>query len=94
MPAQVAGAVVVRVEEAADVDLVEDGALEPQRVGLEPLARPLVGRSLVALGAIGVRRVIAATGLRGRYRFTRTMWLARAEADEVAADAATRTARR
>ena len=38
-PAEVARAVVVRVEEAADVDLVEDGALEPQRVGLEPLAR-------------------------------------------------------
>src|SRR5581483_5518115 len=37
-PAEVAGSVVVPVEEAADVDLVEDGPLEPQRVGLEPLA--------------------------------------------------------
>ena len=36
-PAEVAGAVVVAVEEAADVDLVEDGALEPERVALEPL---------------------------------------------------------
>ncbi len=36
-PAKVAGAVVVAVEEAADVDLVEDRALEPQRVALEPL---------------------------------------------------------
>ena len=38
-PAEVAGAVVVAVEEAADVDLVEDRALEPQRVALEPVAR-------------------------------------------------------
>ena len=38
-PAEVARAVAVAVEEAADVDLVEDRALEPQRVGLEPLAR-------------------------------------------------------
>jgi hypothetical protein len=37
-PAQVARAVVIRVEEAAHVDLVEDRALEPQRVGLEPVA--------------------------------------------------------
>ena len=37
--AEVAGAVVVAVEEAADVDLVEDGPLEPQRVSLEPLLR-------------------------------------------------------
>ena len=37
-PAQVARAVVVGVEEPARVDLVEDGALEPQRIGLEPLA--------------------------------------------------------
>ena len=36
-PAEVAEAVVVPVEEAADVDLVEDGALEPERVALEPL---------------------------------------------------------
>ena len=36
--AEVALAVVVAVGEAADVDLVEDRALEPQRVGLEPLA--------------------------------------------------------
>ena len=36
-PAQVAVPVVVRVGEAADVDLVEDGPLEPERVGLEPL---------------------------------------------------------
>ena len=36
-PAQVAGAVAVAVEEAADVDLVEDRALEPQRIGLEPV---------------------------------------------------------
>ena len=36
-PAEVAGAVVVAVEEAPDVDLVEDGALEPERVALEPL---------------------------------------------------------
>jgi hypothetical protein len=36
-PAEVAGPVVVAVEEAADVDLVEDRPLEPQRVGLEPV---------------------------------------------------------
>ncbi len=35
--AEVARAVVVPVEEAADVDLVEDGALEPERIALEPL---------------------------------------------------------
>src|SRR6266849_10280297 len=37
-PAEVAGAVVVPVEEAADVDLVEDRRLEPERVALEPVA--------------------------------------------------------
>ena len=37
-PAEVAGAVVVAVVEAADVDLVEDRRLEPQRVPLEPVA--------------------------------------------------------
>ena len=42
--AEVARAVAVGVEEAADVDLVEDGALEPQRLGLEPLARSGPGR--------------------------------------------------
>ena len=36
--AQVAGAVVVGVEEPAQVHFVEDGPLEPQRVALEPLA--------------------------------------------------------
>ncbi len=35
-PAKVAGAVVVPVEEPADVDLVEHGPLEPQRIPLEP----------------------------------------------------------
>src|SRR5947199_784108 len=37
--AKVAAAVVVAVEEAADVDLVEDGVLEPEGVPLEPLLR-------------------------------------------------------
>ena len=36
-PAQVARAVAVAVVEPAQVDLVEDGPLEPQRVGLEPV---------------------------------------------------------
>ena len=36
--AEVAGAVVVAVEEPADVDLVEDRGLEPERVPLEPVA--------------------------------------------------------
>ena len=36
--AEITFAVVVAVREAADVDLVEARALEPQRVGLEPLA--------------------------------------------------------
>ena len=36
-PAEVAAAVVVAVEEAADVDLVEDRVLEPERIALEPL---------------------------------------------------------
>ena len=40
--AEVAGAVVVAVEERARVDLVEDGRLEPVRVGLEPVDRLLV----------------------------------------------------
>ena len=38
-PAEVAGAVVVAVVEAADVDLVEHRRLEPERVALEPVAR-------------------------------------------------------
>jgi hypothetical protein len=38
-PTEVTGTVVVPVEEAANVDLVEDGALEPQRIALEPLLR-------------------------------------------------------
>ena len=37
--AEVARAVAVAVEEAAQVDLVEDRGLEPQRVGLEPVVR-------------------------------------------------------
>src|SRR5919198_2436066 len=37
-PAEVARAVAVGVVEAADVDLVEDGRLEPERLGLEPRA--------------------------------------------------------
>ena len=39
--AEVAGAVRVPVVEPAQVDLVEGGRLEPQRVALEPLARRL-----------------------------------------------------
>ena len=35
--AEVAGAVVVRVEEPAQMDLVEDGSLEPERIALEPV---------------------------------------------------------
>ena len=35
-PAEVAGPVVVPVEERAQVDLVEDSRLEPQRLPLEP----------------------------------------------------------
>ena len=38
-PAEVAGAVAVGVEERPRVDLVEDRGLEPQRLGLEPVAR-------------------------------------------------------
>src|SRR4051794_16887389 len=49
---EVAGAVVVAVEEAAQVDLVEDRALEPQRVTLEPVAR----RGDFMLLAFGVER--------------------------------------
>ena len=37
-PAEVPGPVVVAVEEPAQVDLVEDRGLEPQRVALEPLS--------------------------------------------------------
>ena len=57
-PAQVAGAVVVAVEEAADVDLVEDRALEPQRVGLEPLPAALrtTGARAAASRSTGRRR--------------------------------------
>ena len=42
--AEVARAVGVCVREAAQVDLVEDGPLEPQRVGLEPVRRRRHGR--------------------------------------------------
>ena len=42
--AEVARAVAVGVIEAADVDLVEHRPLEPQRLGLEPLARLGSGR--------------------------------------------------
>ena len=38
---EVTGAITIAVEEAADVDLVEDRRLEPQRVGLEPVGRLL-----------------------------------------------------
>src|SRR5439155_26956859 len=51
-PDEVAGAVVVAVEEAAQVDLVEDRALEPQRVALEPV----LGRRDLVLLALGVER--------------------------------------
>src|SRR5439155_25985146 len=37
--AEVARAVVIAVEEPADVDLVEHGPLEPERIALEPLLR-------------------------------------------------------
>src|SRR5690349_17826354 len=47
---EIAGAVVVAVEEAAQVDLVEDRALAPERVALEPV---LWGGDLVLL-ALGV----------------------------------------
>ena len=43
-PAEVAGAVGVAVEEPAQVDLVEDGLLEPEGIGLEPMARGRGGR--------------------------------------------------
>jgi len=62
-PAEVAASVVVAVEEAAHVDLVEDGALEPQRVGLEPLHGP-VG---LCLGA----RIL---GRRGHRAWTMWAW--------------------
>jgi len=42
-PAEVAGTVVVPVEEPADVDLVEERVLEPQRVALEPVRRLALG---------------------------------------------------
>src|SRR5262249_22647724 len=48
-PAEVARAIVVAFEEAADVDLVEDGALEPERVLREPVARLLL-RDCLDLG--------------------------------------------
>jgi hypothetical protein len=44
-PAEIAGAVVVPVEEAANVDLVEDRRLEPERVPLEPVPGLRHGRS-------------------------------------------------
>ena len=47
-PAQVARPVAVAVEEPADVDLVEDRPLEPQRVGLKPVAG-LCGRLAAGL---------------------------------------------
>src|SRR5262245_1961950 len=47
--AEVAAAVAGRVVEAADVDLVEDGLLEPDRVGLEPAVGGL-GRGFASVG--------------------------------------------
>ena len=63
--AEVADAVVVAVGEAADVDLVEDGPLEPQRVGLEPLPRRLRagGRGL---GGLRAREDLGHRGLKPR----------------------------
>ena len=66
---EVAGAVVVSVEEAADVDLVEDGALEPERVALEPVARRLLGDGLrrgLGLLVLGVRRRRKGVAAHGR----------------------------
>jgi hypothetical protein len=51
-PEEVARAVVVAVEEPAQMDLVEDGALEPERVALEPV----LGRGDLVLLALGVER--------------------------------------
>jgi hypothetical protein len=58
-PAEVARAVAVAVEEAADVDLVEDRRLEPQRLGLEPvpgLAHRTSTRRMCACRVHGSRR--------------------------------------
>src|SRR4051812_19756379 len=67
--AEVAGAVSVAVEEATDVDLVEDGGLEPERLGLEP-----VGGAGLAGG--GVHGAGAREGFgRAVHRWsTRTTW--------------------
>ena len=62
-PAEVAAAVVVAVGEAADVDLVEDGPLEPERVGLEPLRLLLAPRR-----SLGVRGRCIADGALDRDR--------------------------
>ena len=78
-PAEVARAVGVAVEEAAQVDLVEDGLLEPEGIGLEPVAR---GRSAVAAASCRVHSQDVAGAL------------ARVQADVVAAHAPVVAARR
>jgi hypothetical protein len=55
--AEVAGAVVVAVEERARVDLVEDGRLEPGRIGLEPVDGLLVPLDFAHVRTHGVRLV-------------------------------------
>ncbi len=60
-PAEVARAVAVRVEERARVDLVEDGGLEPEGLGLEPVpgvvaAHVVTTRSTCACIPCGSRR--------------------------------------
>ena len=62
-PAEVAGAVVVAVEEPADVDLVEDRGLEPERVPLEPVARLRHALALPGLLTGGLRPLAKCPGV-------------------------------
>ena len=64
---EVAAAVGVAVGEAADVDLVEDGALEPERIGLEPLlAAGRCAGSARSPGRPDARRLRASMSVIGR----------------------------
>jgi hypothetical protein len=60
--AQISRAVVVRVEESADVDLVEDRRLEPAGVERPLLLRALLGSSRQGRLALGSREAFARDG--------------------------------
>ena len=71
---EVAGAVVVRVEEPAQVDLVEDRGLEPERIPLEPVRRLWRRHGRITSGgshrheSVTARPVLPAQGVSSRWQ--------------------------